>query len=112
VNTTKAGIDLSLALNNSRLSIDDLRRKEIENAGDLKKLSQEFEAIFLKHLLAEMEKTVPKSELLSSNWVNSHYQDMLFQSLAEKISQNGSIGIGKMLLKNLKLNQETANKIS
>lgn len=79
---------------------------------DLPGLSQEFEAVFLKYLFQEMEKTIPKSDLLSSNWVNGYYQDMLFQNLSEKLSETGGIGVGQMLLKSLKLKGETANKIS
>jgi len=78
---------------------------------DLPGVSQEFEAIFLKSLFQEMEKTIPKSDLLSSNWVNGYYQEMLFQNLSEQLSKTGGIGIGQMLSKSLKLKCETANKI-
>lgn len=66
----------------------------------LEKAVQGVEAMFVKDLLSVMRKSLPKSE--QSMPGKDIYYDMLDQALAETMSKNGSLGIGKMMLETMK----------
>lgn len=71
------------------------RLKKLEEA------TKDFEAIFFKNLLSSMRKGVPGGSLDGSTFGGDMYRDMLDGELAKAASQSGSLGIGKLLYKQL-----------
>jgi len=63
----------------------------------LKKVSQEFEAIFIGEMLKEMRNTPLGSGLLDQDRASKMYQDMSDQALARNMAESGGIGIARMI---------------
>lgn len=68
---------------------------------DLKKVCYEFEAIFLNYLFQQMRKTIPKSDLIEKGLTYQIYEDQWYSALAQKMAEEGGIGLAKMLYKQL-----------
>ncbi|MDN5331277.1 MAG: peptidoglycan hydrolase FlgJ [Tepidanaerobacteraceae bacterium] len=68
---------------------------------ELKKACQQFEAVFLKYLLKEMRKTIPKGGLFSDNLSFNIFQSFCDDALAEELSRNNGIGIAEELYRQL-----------
>ncbi len=65
---------------------------------DLQKATQQFEGYFLHQLLTEMRKTVPKDTLLTDTGDGKQiFQDMMDQTVSEKMSSRGDLGMAKMM---------------
>jgi flagellar protein FlgJ len=64
---------------------------------EINKVAQKFESIFLKELLKNMRKTVPKSGFLNGGWTEEFYWDMLNQELSERMADVGGIGLAEMI---------------
>ena len=65
---------------------------------DLKKATQQFEGYFLHQLLTEMRKTVPQDSLLKDDGDGKQiFQDMMDQTISEKMSSRGDLGMAKMM---------------
>lgn len=67
----------------------------------LRQAAQEFEAIFLQHLLSTMRKAVPKSELLPGSMATDIFEDMFDEEIAKISASAGGIGLAEMLLAQL-----------
>ena len=67
---------------------------ETEKIGEL---SRQFEAVLLRQILAQTQKTVIKSNLTEESAENSIYQDMITNQLADCISKSGSLGLARSL---------------
>ena len=65
------------------------RIEEIRSIGDI---SGEFEKIFLRFLLKEMEKTVPEG-LFNSSFQSKMYLDLFGMQLVDSISSSGKLGL-------------------
>lgn len=71
---------------------------------ELKKKSNELEAVFLTQLIQSMEKTIPEGIDGSKNTLSS----MMFGSvMGDAMSQGGGIGLSKMIFESLKKMDET-----
>lgn len=69
---------------------------------DLKKVSQEFEAIFLKKIMDEMDKTIDKKDsMFYGGNAEDVFQGMLNDERAKEISKSGGIGLSEMIYKQL-----------
>ncbi len=76
--------------------IDD---KESSRTAQLKKQSNELEAVFLTQLIQSMEKTVPEGASGSKNSLST----MMFGSvMGDAMTQGGGIGLSKMIFESLK----------
>ena len=63
---------------------------------DLKKATQQFEGYFLHELLKEMRKTVPDDKLLADDGNGKQiFQDMMDQTLSDKMSSRGDLGMAQ-----------------
>ena len=62
----------------------------------IKKVSKQFEAMFLQMMLKSMRDATPKSGLLDSSATET-FEQMHDQQLVQQMSEQGSIGIGKMV---------------
>ncbi len=69
---------------------------------DLQKATQQFEGYFLHELLKEMRKTVPDDKLLADDGNGKQiFQDMMDQTLSEKMSSRGDLGMAQMMYNQL-----------
>ena len=64
-------------------------------------LSRQFEAILLRQILQSAQKPVIKSDLLPESATNDIYKDMVTAQLADRLSQSGALGVGRVLAKDL-----------
>lgn len=97
-------LSLKLPVLNSR----ELRARPYRQGGanredaKLKKVSQDFESIFLVYLLREMRKTIPKSGFLDGGVANDIFREILDEKLAGEVAKSGGIGLGELLYEQLR----------
>ena len=68
---------------------------------ELKKVSQEFESLFVAYLLKIMRETIEESGLAEGGLGKSIYTDLFDQELARDIAQHGALGISDLLIRRL-----------
>jgi flagellar protein FlgJ len=66
----------------------------------IKEVASQFEALFIQQMLKSMRDAVPKSDLTQSNHLDT-YQSMADQQMAVGFSQQGGIGIARMLVEQM-----------
>jgi Rod binding domain-containing protein len=64
-------------------------------------LSRQFEAVLLRQILSEAQKTVFKTRYADDSTASQIYRDLTVQQLADSISRNGAFGLGKTLSRDL-----------
>ncbi len=69
---------------------------------ELKVVSQNFEAIFMRMLMKEMRNSVPRSKLLGNSQEMQFFESMYDDQLSQKLASAGGIGIGRMVYQRLK----------
>jgi len=69
---------------------------EAEKVGEL---SRQFEAVLLRQILGEAQKTVIKSKYSDDSVASGIYRDMTTSQLADSISKSGSFGLVRQLKK-------------
>ena len=67
----------------------------------IEELSRQFEAVLLRQILSEAQKTVFKSKYSDESTTSQIYRDMTVQQLADNISRSGAFGLGETLSKDL-----------
>ena len=67
----------------------------------LKKITQEFESVFIAELLKQMRKTDFSGGLFGEDRAMKIYGEMRDESFASEMSKAGGMGIGKMLYQEL-----------
>ncbi len=77
------------------------QNRSIDKTSKLYKVSQEFEAIFIKQMLNVMRKSVAKTGLLDGGMAEEFFEDMLYDEYAEKMAESGSFGIADMIYRQL-----------
>ena len=80
------------------------RQPQIDKSSKLYKVSQEFEAIFIKQMLNVMRKSVSKTGLLDGGMAEEIFEDMLYDEYAQKMAESGSFGIADMIYRQLNPN--------
>lgn len=68
----------------------------------LRKVCQDFEAVYTNYLLKSMRKTVQKSDLFGSGKEEEMYQDMMDTQICESAAKTNSIGIADVLYNQLR----------
>lgn len=76
-------------------------KNRIDKTSELYKVSQEFEAIFIKQMLNVMRKSVSKTGLLDGGMAEEIFEDMLYDEYAQKMAESGSFGIADMIYRQL-----------
>jgi Rod binding domain-containing protein len=76
----------------------------IDKSSRLYKVSQEFEAIFIKQMLNVMRKSVSKTGLMDGGMAEEIFEDMLYDEYAQKMAESGSFGIADMIYRQLNTN--------
>ena len=67
----------------------------------LKKVCEDFEAIFIKQLFKEMRKTLSNGGIMGKSVRAQIYQDIIDEQIALKMAHAGGIGIGEKLYRAL-----------
>jgi len=67
----------------------------------IKKVSQDFEGIFMRMMFKEMRDSVQKSNLFGDTNAMNIFESMRDDQLADKISQSGGIGLGQIIYQRL-----------
>lgn len=75
--------------------LTDAKRKE------LKKISQDFESLFVGMMLKSMRATVPEDKLAGGGRAEETYRSLLDQEYATAASKRGGVGIATMVEKEL-----------
>ncbi len=68
---------------------------------ELKKATEEFEAIFINSMLKAMRNTIIESNLFPEQAGKDVYRAMMDEYLAKEISRSGGVGISRMLFEEL-----------
>jgi murein DD-endopeptidase MepM/ murein hydrolase activator NlpD len=77
---------------------------------ELRKVAQEFEAVFIAHLLKVMRETIEESGLMEEGFGKSMYTEMFDQELSLSMARRGALGISDLLYQNL-LKTETKKEL-
>jgi flagellar protein FlgJ len=67
----------------------------------LRHAAQEFEAVFVEHMLKTMRQSFPQAGLFPSGAGQKLYQDLADQELARAMSRGGGLGLGDVLIRGL-----------
>ena len=66
----------------------------------INEVASQFEALFIQQMMKSMRDAVPKSDLMSSDHLDT-YQAMADQRMAVNLSQQGGMGIARMLVEQM-----------
>ncbi len=67
----------------------------------IKEASRQFEAVLLRQILGEAQKTVISSSLTDNSTASGIYQDLITNTLADSISKSGAFGLAKIFERQL-----------
>src|SRR5437016_4350518 len=67
----------------------------------LREATQEFESVFIAHMMQTMRRSVPESKLLGGGSGQTIFREMLDQELSRQIAHSGGFGIGESLYEQL-----------
>ena len=67
----------------------------------IKKVSQEFESIFIGYMMKEMRKTVPDDPLMGNSTAKDIFYGMQDDAVSKELSKAGGIGLSTMIYKQL-----------
>jgi flagellar protein FlgJ len=70
---------------------------KLSEADKITEASRQFEAVLLRQILADATKTVFKSSVNAASSSDGIYQDMITNTLADKISRAGGFGLSRVL---------------
>jgi peptidoglycan hydrolase FlgJ len=68
----------------------------------IKKVSKDFESIFVRMLFSEMRKTVEKNPLFGNSRAMEFFESMQDDQMSNQIASRGGFGIGKAVYQRLK----------
>ena len=78
---------------------------------ELEKVSQDFEAIFIKRLFDDMDKTIDrKDNMFYGGEAEEIFRSMLNEERAKDMSKCGGIGLAKIIYEQLSRKNEERNK--
>ncbi|HET6452331.1 MAG TPA: rod-binding protein [Spirochaetia bacterium] len=77
-------------------------RQPVDKKSELYKVSQDFEALFIKQMLDVMRKTIHKEDdLLGGGLGQDVYEDMLYDEYAKKMAATAQFGLSDMIYRQL-----------
>jgi Rod binding domain-containing protein len=77
------------------------RQQQVARQKEIEKVSKGMERLFLKHMIEQMRKTVPDSDLIKKSNGEKIYQGMLDDEYAKLWSRHGGIGLSDIVSKQL-----------
>ncbi len=75
--------------------------KKADGKDQLMEVCTQFEAIFIKQMLKSMKNTVQESGLINGGMAEDFFEDMLYDSYAEKMAETAHFGISEMMYRQL-----------
>jgi len=72
------------------------------NDDQLRKVSKDFESIFLRMIFKQMRSSVERSSLLGNSRAMEFFETLRDEQLADSLSKAGGLGIGDMVYQKLK----------
>lgn len=72
-----------------------------EQKGQMKKVAQSFESLFVNQLISEMRKSVPKGGMIPESHAERVYRSMLDNEYANTLSETDQLGVGKLVYEQL-----------
>jgi Rod binding domain-containing protein len=75
---------------------------KIDKKSELYKQCQDFESIFVKMMIGEMQKTVEKGSLMNGGYAEDIFSDMLQDEYSKSMTKTSDFGIADMLYRQLK----------
>ena len=85
-------------VNAAELPLDRLATSsQLSNQEKVGELSRQFEAVLLRQILADAQKTVFHSKYSDDSTAGGIYRDMVTNQLADDISKSGMFGLAKSL---------------
>ena len=69
---------------------------------EIKRVSKNFEAIFMRMLFKEMRNSVQKSGILGNSQAMDFFETMRDDQLSEQLANSGGLGIGNMVYEKLR----------
>lgn len=92
----------TLPLTASTAALNPLSGNNNHSDAQLKKVSKNFEAIFMRMLFKEMRNTVQKTGIMGNSQALDFFETMRDEQLSETLADSGGLGIGKMIYQKLK----------
>lgn len=77
------------------------KAKESGSDEELKKVSQDFESIFINMMFQNMRKSVGKDGILEKSYERELFESMLDEEMSKEMSKGQGIGLAKMLERQL-----------
>jgi flagellar protein FlgJ len=78
------------------------RVSSIQNPESLPEVCQEFESVFIAHLLKTMRKTVPKADVMPhESLCEDIYRSMMDEALANAVARGSGVGLAEILYRQL-----------
>jgi len=68
---------------------------------ELRKVSQEFESIFINMMFKQMRSSVFKSDLLDGGMSKEIFEDMYYNEISKSAAKNNELGIAEMIYQQL-----------
>ena len=97
----KLNIDPKLILDQALAGPNTPKRINRNNPVELKKVCQEFEAIFIRALIKGMRATVPDSGLTEKSTGREVFEEMIDSEIANQAARKGDFGIAEILYRQL-----------
>lgn len=94
-------VKLDNRLKQAQMEASKINDKNLSQTDKLKKVSQEFESIFLGYMLKQMRKTVPEDPLFGNSTAKDIFYEMYDDAVARELSKAGGIGLASLLYKQL-----------
>jgi murein DD-endopeptidase MepM/ murein hydrolase activator NlpD len=73
---------------------------------ELKKAAQDFEAVFIAHMLKVMRETIEESGLMEGGFGKSIYTEMFDQEVSINLAKRGTLGIANLIYQKLAANMD------
>ena len=97
----KLNIDPKLILDQALAAPNTPKRVNRNNPAELKKVCQEFEAIFIRTLIKGMRATVPDSGLTEKSTGREVFEEIMDSEIATQAARTGDFGIAEILYRQL-----------
>ncbi len=83
-------------------NLNPLSGPKVHTDAQLKKVSQNFESIFIQMMFKEMRHSIQKSNLFGNSQAAEFFESMQDEQLSKQLASSGGIGIGNVIYQKLK----------